>query len=232
MSPVFISFEVAYMGFYKGMIDHCTSCSQPSMIDRKWFEVVPYLTDRASTYAPCPNIQTFMNLDFWNAIEKPYQDLIIDAAARLQIWSIFESTVDWEVTRYKLLNYYDCKISPIVGKPGYDEQMDDIRTALSDLYLSVGMTQENLDTWYAKMAALNVLAKTDAYIAEWQPFDDAAMAEAQRRIDIAEAQIAEGVDKEVAFTDVGYRRMLEKGYEDTMAEVDYVLSIYPPAQAR
>ncbi|MDD5038534.1 MAG: hypothetical protein PHN78_04385 [Dehalococcoidales bacterium] len=226
--PIFISFEEAYMGFYKDMIDWCTSCSQPSWVDRAWYEVAPYLSDRSSAIATQHSFTLFSNLDFWNKIPKPYQDLILDCGYRTQIWNFMEGGLDWELTRYKLVKYYGCEICEIAAGEDSKAQIEAI-TENRKVYFkeSLKYEQSDIDNWFKYIADLNEASATPAYRAKWGALDAEIKKRTQEKIAEAEALIAGGMPFYQAFDTVGYRRLWDGKYEDMKAEIDTLLPIFP-----
>ena len=75
-STIFMSSSEVYMAMQRGVIEGAQS-GFTSFVSRKWFEVAKYVTD-----LPCmlpEAFYTFVNLDFWNSLDKKQRKAIIDA---------------------------------------------------------------------------------------------------------------------------------------------------------
>lgn len=227
-TSIFMSFDEGYMGFYKDMIDWCIGSSQPTWIDRSWFEVAPHFSDRSSTWCSENNFQIFFYLPFWNKLAKPYQDLLMDAAIRTQVWNNFESASDWEVTRYELTKYKKMDVAAIEGTPNSITQVAAIVEGRKQYCINdLKVAKDVADEWFASLYALNDKAKTDAYLAKWKPWDDAIQAEILKKQTDITALIDGGMLVQDAFDKLGYRRLYAADYDTTIAEINSKMAIYP-----
>jgi TRAP-type C4-dicarboxylate transport system substrate-binding protein len=87
-SPTMLSVGEVYEALHRGMIDGGVSGYQRILVS-KWYEVIKYVTPPVVYSLP---YFIGINLDFWKTLEPDIQQMFLDVAKEVQVWSIEQAT--------------------------------------------------------------------------------------------------------------------------------------------